>query len=225
MSSEMWWYVIRGSGLATWAFAAASVLVGLGMSTGLLRVRDARRTHAWLGGLTIVALTLHLGSLVADSFLTFDLRDLTVPFASSWEPVAVAWGVGAMYLLVAVELTSLLRSHLPVRWWRRVHLASFVAFWMATFHAVAAGTDLGVPAIAGAVMATTAAVLGLLLLRLGQSVVPGARAAMARRRRGTRPVATTPRPAPVRASSSPTPGLNGQWAPPGHPDRVTAGVG
>ena len=195
MTSEMWWYVIRASGLAAWALASASVLVGLVMSTGLVSVKSARSLHSWLGGLTVVMIALHLGSLVADSFMTFDLADVTIPFASSWRPLAVAWGVVAMYLLLAVEATSLVKSHLPVKVWRGVHLAAFFGFWTATFHAVTAGTDLGVPAIAGIVMATVAAVLLLLLLRIGQSVAPGARARLAKRRKA----------AAARAAARPTP--------------------
>jgi methionine sulfoxide reductase heme-binding subunit len=183
MSSEMWWYVIRASGLAAWAFASVSVLAGLGMSTGLVAVKRARGLHAWLGGLSVVAIGLHLASLVADSYMSFSLKDVLVPFASGWRPGAVAWGVGALYLLLAVEATSLMRKWLPTKAWRTVHLASFFGFWAATMHAVTAGTDLGVPAIAGIVVATVAAVLGLLLLRIGQSVVPGARARLARRRK------------------------------------------
>ncbi len=182
MSTEVWWYVIRGSGLAAWAAASGSVLVGLAMSTGLLAVRRARGLHAWLGGIAVIAVGLHLTSLLADSYLSFGVRDVLVPFASSWRPGAVAWGVGALYLLVAVEATSLLRRWLPTKAWRTVHLASFVGFWAATMHAVTAGTDLGIPAVAAVVVAVVAAVLALLLLRIGQSVVPGARARLARRR-------------------------------------------
>lgn len=49
-------------------------------------------------------------------------------------------------------------------------------------HAVTAGTELGVPAVAGTVLLVVALVLALLLLRIGQSVAPGARARPARRR-------------------------------------------
>jgi hypothetical protein len=184
MSSQMWWYVIRGSGLAAWAAAAASVLVGLAMSTGLLAVRRVRGLHSWLGGLAVVAIGLHLSSLVADSYMSFSWADVLVPFHSSWRPGAVAWGVGAFYLLLAVEATSLLRGHLPNKAWRAVHLASFFGFWAATMHAVTAGTYLGLPAVGGTVVLTVAAVLGLLLLRIGQSVVPGARARLGRLVRG-----------------------------------------
>lgn len=186
MTDELWWYVIRGSGLAAWSLLAADVLIGLAMSTGWIPVRRARPLHTWIGGLAVTALGLHLASLAADSFMTFSLTDLLVPFASDWSAGAVAWGVGAMYLLLAVEVSSLLRSRVPTQVWRVVHLGSFLAFWLATMHAVTAGTDLGVPAVAGVVAGTVVGVLGLLLLRIWQAAVPGSRAALARRRQSRR---------------------------------------
>ena len=39
--------------------------------------------------------------------------EILVPLTSSYRPVAVAWGVVSLYLLAAVELTSLARKHLP----------------------------------------------------------------------------------------------------------------
>ena len=45
-----------------------------------------------------------------------------------------------IYLLIAVEATSLMRKWLPTKAWRTVHLASFLGFWAATMHAVTAGT-------------------------------------------------------------------------------------
>ena len=55
--------------------------------------------------------------------------------------IAVAWGVTAFYVLLAVELTSLLRTRIPKRLWRATHYASFPLFVVATIHAVSAGTD------------------------------------------------------------------------------------
>jgi hypothetical protein len=220
MTDELWWQVIRGSGLVAWTLLAADVLVGLAMSTGWVPVRRARPVHAWIGGLAMGALGLHLVSLAADNYLTFTLTDLLVPFASDWSPGAVAWGVGALYLVVAVEVSSLLRAHLPVRWWRAVHSASFVAFWLATMHAVSAGTDVSVPLVASTVVATIVAVLGLLLVRIWQGAVPGARVALARRRAAAeRPVALAALSSPddERVRSDP-PGLGGP-GPDGQPRR------
>jgi predicted ferric reductase len=183
MSTQTWWYLIRASGLAAWTVLAADVVLGLLMSTGFAPVKKWRRLHSWLAGIGVSMVALHLVTLIADSYMTFDLASVLVPFASSWRTGAVAWGVVTIYLLAAVELTSLLRKWLPVKWWRGVHLTSFLAFWTATMHAVTAGTDLGLPVVAWPVIAIVATVLALLLLRIGQSVVPGARARLARRRR------------------------------------------
>jgi len=202
MSTQMWWYLIRASGLAAWGFLAASVVLGLLMSTGFAPVKDQRRLHSWLGGIGVIMVGFHLLTLVADNYLTFGASDVLVPFASSWRPLAVAWGIAALYLVGAVELTSLVRRWLPAKVWRGVHLTSFAAFWAATMHAVTAGTDLGLSVVAWPVMITVALVLGLLLLRIGQSVVPGARARLARRRRDR--LGTPPGPrggAPSRAGS------------------------
>ena len=41
--------------------------------------------------------------------------ELFVPLASAWKPGAVAWGVVALYLLLAIEITSLLQRRIPRR--------------------------------------------------------------------------------------------------------------
>ena len=84
--------------------------------------------HRFLGGLALVFVVLHVGALTFDSFVGFDGDDLLVPYASSWRPAAVAWGITAAYLLVAVELTSLLMRHVRRGLWHAVHLFSYVVF-------------------------------------------------------------------------------------------------
>jgi sulfoxide reductase heme-binding subunit YedZ len=76
----------------------------------------------------------------------------------------VAWGIASLYLLAAVELTSLLRRHLRPVWWRRVHFLSFPLFVASTIHGLSAGTDGRKPiamitaALAVAAVATLTAV-------------------------------------------------------------------
>ncbi|MEZ5206958.1 MAG: ferric reductase-like transmembrane domain-containing protein [Acidimicrobiales bacterium] len=183
MPAQLWWYVARTTGVVAWAAAAASIVVGLAMSTGLAGGHRARRLHNWLAGTTVAMVLLHLVSLVLDDYVTFDVVDLLVPGASDWNPVAVAWGIAAMYLLAAVTLTSLVRSRLSRRVWRGVHLLSLVLFWTASVHAVTAGSDLQEPALAWTVIGTTVVLTVMVLLRIAQAAVPGARARLARRRR------------------------------------------
>ena len=97
--------------------------------------------HRWLGGLATIFVGVHVLAILADSYVHFSVLSVLVPFASHWRPSAVAWGIVGMYLLLAVELTSLARRRLPKRAWRAVHFASFPLFFMATVHAFTAGTD------------------------------------------------------------------------------------
>jgi DMSO/TMAO reductase YedYZ heme-binding membrane subunit len=46
-----------------------------------------------------------------------------------------------MWILVAVEVTSLAMRHMPRRVWHAVHLSSYALFVSATVHAFAAGPD------------------------------------------------------------------------------------
>ena len=145
MSGTFPWYIARAAGLVSWALLAAATLWGLALSTKVLGKRPRANwlldMHRWLGGTALAFTGVHVVAVLADQYMHFGLGDILVPFASSWHPVAVAWGVVAGYLLLAVELTSLARARLSKRVWRRVHMASFVLFVMATIHGLSAGTD------------------------------------------------------------------------------------
>jgi sulfoxide reductase heme-binding subunit YedZ len=145
MNPQFWWYLTRASGIVAWLMLTASVIWGIVLSTKAFP--EHRRPawlldlHRWLGGLTVSFVAIHMAALVADSYVSFDVIDLTVPFASAWKPLAVALGVVAMWLLVAVEVTSLLMKRLPRRVWRWIHLSSYAVFLLTSLHAALAGTD------------------------------------------------------------------------------------
>jgi DMSO/TMAO reductase YedYZ heme-binding membrane subunit len=165
VNEQLWWYLTRASGIVAWLLLSSAVLFGLVVRTKV-GASPARPPwwldlHRFLGGLaTLFTVTgVHLATLVADSYVRFTVVDLLVPGASGWRPGAVALGVVAVWLLVAVEATSLLQRRLPRRWWRWVHLTSHPLFWLATFHFVVAGTDARSRPAVVAVYAASAAVL------------------------------------------------------------------
>jgi DMSO/TMAO reductase YedYZ heme-binding membrane subunit len=145
MDEKLWWYLSRATGLVAWGLAVASILLGLALATRALGKKPPApwllALHRWTGGLTIAFTLGHVGALVGDSFVHFGWADVLVPFASAWKPAAVAWGVIAMWLLVAIEVTSLQMRRLPKRLWRAVHLSSYLVALLATVHGFAAGTD------------------------------------------------------------------------------------
>ena len=170
MSDHLTWYVARGSGIVAWGLLVASMGWGLLYATRVLRRRVSPwwllGVHRFLGALAVVFTAVHLGSLLLDDFVHFEISDALIPFSSSWHPIAVGWGVIAMYLLVAIEATSLMKSRLPYRWWRSVHLVSYPLFALATVHSLSAGTDTtavfndGLAVAIGAI-AVAATVIGL----------------------------------------------------------------
>lgn len=192
MSTQVWWYLARSTGYVAWALLCTSVIGGLALSTRLTRRPTPAWTldlHRFVAGAATAFTALHIVGLVADSYVHFGVAELLVPYASTWRPGAVALGVVAMYLLIAVEASSLLMRHLPRRLWRAVHLSSYVAFWAATFHLLTAGSDAGHPASKLAAALAIAAITFLTLVR-----VLSDRTARTRRRSSAGPVGIPRRP-------------------------------
>ena len=145
MSSQVWWFVSRSSGMIAWALITLSVCWGLFVSTKAVAKASTPSwlldLHRFFGGLAVSFTAVHLIGLWADSYVEFGWSELFVPFASEWKSSAVAWGIIAMYLLVAVEVTSLAMRWLPRRAWRWIHHLSLPLYVLATYHGIAAGTD------------------------------------------------------------------------------------
>ena len=164
------WYVDRSAGLVAWALLSASMVLGLLLSSRALgrRARPVwlQDLHRGVSGLAVAFTGVHVAAAIADNHLHFGLAEVLVPFTSSWRPWAIAWGVVSTYLLLAVELTSLLRARLPRAVWRRVHVLSFPLFVTATAHGITAGTELATTAGVAAASIATAAIAGLTALRV-----------------------------------------------------------
>jgi methionine sulfoxide reductase heme-binding subunit len=181
MSSQLLWDTARAAGIVAWAVAAASVVWGLALSTRVLRGKPRPPwlfdLHRFLGGLALIFTAVHVLAVVFDTYVHFSLINVMAPFTGTWHPVAVAWGIAGLYLLVAVELTSLARTHVSKVLWRRVHFGSFVLFVVSTVHGLSAGTDGGSRLFQAAVFGTGALVAMLTAVRVMQSVAHRAYAA------------------------------------------------
>ncbi len=201
---QLWWYTARAGGIVSWALLSASVLWGLALSTKVFGKRPRPNwlldMHQWLGALTMIFLGVHVAGLMFDSYVDFGLTDVLVPFASDWDPSAVAWGIVAFYLLLAVELTALGRRWMPKKVWRSVHYLSFPVFILATVHGVAAGTDATTTMAIALVVVVVALVSLLSFVRLDQAARQAKLNAEAPLRG-----ASTPPPPPARRPAAPAP--------------------
>ncbi|MGI8752022.1 MAG: hypothetical protein ACR2MN_06880 [Acidimicrobiales bacterium] len=187
MSTSWIWYTARAAGMVAWALLAITVIFGLvrstnigraGRSAGAARIAPpggarARLRPVWvvdlhrfLAALTAAFTAVHVVAILADTYVHFDIAQVLVPFSSSWHPVAVAWGTVALYLIVAIEVTSPAQRHLPRGVWRRVHYATLPLFVSATVHGLAAGTDRSTMVVILMAVVVSLAVTGLVAVRL-----------------------------------------------------------
>ncbi len=153
MSTHFWWYLSRASGIVAWAMLTASVMWGIFLSTKMLRGRKRPAwvldLHKWLAVLTMIFLTLHIAALMLNSYSTFTVADVLLPFHSSYQisptafggRLAVAMGVLSMWALVVVEGTSLAMKRMARSTWHSIHLASYGIFWIGSIHGLLVGTD------------------------------------------------------------------------------------
>lgn len=170
MNSQLWWYAARSGGIVAWALLAASVLWGLAITT---RVAARLGKPAWfldlhrfLGAGALAFTGVHVVTILLDTYVHFGLAEVLVPMTGTWHPGAVAWGIVAMYLLAALEITSLLRTRVSPRLWRATHYLSFPLFALTTVHALTAGTDRHSPVLVAGAVAACLAVTALTALRL-----------------------------------------------------------
>jgi DMSO/TMAO reductase YedYZ heme-binding membrane subunit len=209
MSTQLPWYVARASGVVAWALLAGSVLCGLAMTTRTFR-RHVRRPwlldlHRFLGGLALCFTVIHVAAIVGDTYVRFGLADVAVPLASAWHPVGVAFGIVGLYLLVAVETTSLIRDRIPNALWRRVHFLSFPLYVVTTAHLLTAGTDRGNPLLLLTVVAATAGVLTLVAVRVRRDLAGATTRALGTAAPRSTPPGRAPTPAPAgRPATRPT---------------------
>jgi hypothetical protein len=224
--SQLTWYVARSAGIVAWALLSASVLWGLVMTTrvarGRVRAAWLLDLHRYLGGLATIFVGVHVVAIVADSYVHFGVASVLLPFASTWRPTAVAWGVVAAYVLLAVELTSLVRARLPKPVWRAVHFASFPLFVLATVHGLTAGTDAHSILFRWVAVVAIAAVAALTAVRVAGDTKPSPRrtaqptnrprnpAVHPEEPRWTMPPATTSTPATTRSPWAPPSTLDGR---------------
>jgi len=144
MDDQTWWYVARAGGIVAWLLLLACTICGLLLAThrtGALNAAWVLGLHRYLGALAIAFTGIHVIAIVADDFVSFGPAEVLVPMTANWHPLAVTCGVLGMYLLVAVELSSIFRQHLSPRAWRAIHLLSYALFGITSIHALTAGTE------------------------------------------------------------------------------------
>ncbi len=202
------WIVLRAAGIGAYLMLFFSVAWGLASTTSVFgkRISKASMTtvHQFTATCGLFLLAVHLGGLLVDTFTPFSIADVTIPMSTTFRPVAVTFGIAAMYLTVFVIVTSWLRKPIGTKWWRRTHLLAVPTFVLSMVHGVFAGTDTVRPAMWWTYLGTGLIVLFLLVVRgLTSGFRPERAAHPAPRARV--PVAAVPATASAAAAPTPAP--------------------
>ena len=147
MSSTYLWYATRASGIV------ALILLTLTMVLGLATTSRARARH-WPGFaqqefhrrvsiMAVVFLALHVLTSILDTYVHIGWLAVVVPFSSPYSPFWVGLGAIALDLMLAVFVSSLLRSHLKPATWRGIHWLAYGSWPIALAHTFGLGTDSG----------------------------------------------------------------------------------
>ncbi len=143
--STSFWYLSRASGFVAYLLVWGSVVWGLLLSTGTVRgwVRPPQLldAHQFLSAVAVGFACFHGLILMGDRYVSFPLRAVVVPFAASYEPLLVACGQIALWLALLLIASFHVRRYIGGRVWRRLHYASFAAFWLAFVHGVFLGSE------------------------------------------------------------------------------------
>lgn len=140
---ETLWFVSRAFGLVALVMLTATVVLGATHVTrattgGWLRF-TVHALHRNLSLLCVAFLAVHIASAIVDGYVDLAWIDAVVPFVSGYHPVWVGLGAITLDLLLAVLVTSLLRTRLSPRVWRSVHLASYALWPIAMLHGFGIG--------------------------------------------------------------------------------------
>jgi predicted ferric reductase len=130
-------------GLAATGFATLTLWLGLLIS---LRYSPQRywphrhvnlfSLHQWSAYATVLFMVTHPVVLLFQHAPRFRLLDLVWPLHSPLQPKLNCAGAGALYLLVVVLGTSLLRHRMSRPLWRRLHTLAFPAVVLVFLHSI-----------------------------------------------------------------------------------------
>jgi DMSO/TMAO reductase YedYZ heme-binding membrane subunit len=140
-----YWYLTRSTG------AVALLLLTFALVLGVIDVQRWSTSrwprfvidslHRNLALLAFVFLALHILTSVLDSFASISIVDAFVPFAGSYRSFWLGLGAVAFDLILAVIVTSLLRSRMGFATWRAVHWLAYASWPVALLHGLGTGSD------------------------------------------------------------------------------------
>ena len=139
------WYTARATGVVALILLTITVALGVAgtarLSSKLLPGIVRSALHRNVSLLAVAFIGVHVLSSVLDPYAGIKLISAIVPFSSAYRPFWLSLGAIAFDMMLALVLTSLLRSRLPYRAWSAVHWLGYACWPVALWHGLGTGTD------------------------------------------------------------------------------------
>jgi predicted ferric reductase len=130
-------------GLAAVGAATLNMILGLLIALRYSPVRmwphrhiNIFRLHNWTAYLVLLLIVLHPAVLLLRGSTRFGWADVLLPIHSPVQPTLNTVGAAALYVLLVVIVSSLLRLHMARPLWRKLHYLVFPAFVLMFIHSV-----------------------------------------------------------------------------------------
>lgn len=139
------WNIARTGGFTAYILLAISVALGLALSLHWQAPRWPRlinnELHNFVTLLGAIFLGVHILAAWIDPFTRFGWNEVFIPLVSHYRPLWMAFGIIALYLGLAIGLSTWLRPKIGYTWWRRLHVLTLVIYLLATIHGLGMGSD------------------------------------------------------------------------------------
>ena len=83
----------------------------------------------------------HALLLLGDTYFSYTLSDILVPFTGPYRPLAVGLRDAGILATLVVTLSFQIKRRIGHRAWKWIHMTSYGAFGMVTLHGLTGGTD------------------------------------------------------------------------------------
>jgi methionine sulfoxide reductase heme-binding subunit len=145
VNSTYLWYATRASGIVALVLLTLTMVLGL-VTTSRPRARNwpgfaQQELHRRISILAVVFLAIHVVTSILDTYVHIGWFAIAVPFTSPYSRFWVGLGAIALDLMMAVFVSSLLRSHLKPGTWRAIHWLAYASWPIALIHTFGLGTD------------------------------------------------------------------------------------
>jgi DMSO/TMAO reductase YedYZ heme-binding membrane subunit len=145
VNSTALWYATRASGLMALILLTVTMVLGL-VTNSRARARNwpgfaQQELHRRVSMIAVVFLGIHVITSVLDTYVHIGWAAIVVPFTSPYSRFWVGVGAVSLDLLLAVFVSSLLRSRMNPGAWRALHWLAYLSWPIALAHTFGMGTD------------------------------------------------------------------------------------